>query len=95
MALASRSQLLKANYSARCTPFKAQRCVTCRANSTFNAERTAGAAFLASALLAVSPPAFADLNVFEAEAGGEFGRGTAMQYGEANIQGKDFSAQVR
>lgn len=94
MALASRPQLLQASTSARCAPFKATRSVACRSVNGFGAERAAGAALLASALLAVSPPAFADLNVYEAEAGGEFGRGSAMQYGEADIQGKDFSAQV-
>jgi hypothetical protein len=50
------------------------------------------AALLASSLLA-SPPAVAELNVYEAEAGGEFGRGTAQQYGEADIKGRDFSNQ--
>lgn len=38
-------------------------------------------------------PAHADLNKFEAAAGGEFGMGTAQQYGEANVIGKDFSGQ--
>lgn len=37
--------------------------------------------------------AVADLNVYEAEAGGEFGRGSAMQYGEADLQGRDFEKQ--
>lgn len=39
--------------------------------------------------------ALADLNSFEYEMGGEFGKGSAMQYGEADIQGRDFSNQVR
>lgn len=39
-------------------------------------------------------PALADLNKFEAAAGGEFGVGTAAQYGEAELRGKDFSGQV-
>ena len=39
-------------------------------------------------------PALADLNKFEAAAGGEFGVGTAMQYGDAELRGKDFSGQV-
>ena len=30
----------------------------------------------------------------EALAGGEFGNGTAQQYGEADVQGRDFSNQV-
>ncbi|KAF8065811.1 TL20.3 [Scenedesmus sp. PABB004] len=53
----------------------------------------AAAAVLASALLSIAQPAWADLNVYEAEAGGEFGRGSAMQYGEADVQGRDFSKQ--
>jgi hypothetical protein len=57
--------------------------------------KQAGAALLASAaLMASSAPAWADLNELEAEAGGEFGRGSAMQFGEADVQGKDFSSQV-
>lgn len=40
------------------------------------------------------PPALADLNKFEAAAGGEFNVGTAAQYGEAELRGKDFSGQV-
>ena len=39
-------------------------------------------------------PALADLNKFEAAAGGEFNVGTAAQYGEAELRGKDFSGQV-
>lgn len=38
-------------------------------------------------------PALADLNKFEADAGGEFNVGTAAQYGEAELRGKDFSGQ--
>ncbi|KAL3159714.1 hypothetical protein ABBQ38_010120 [Trebouxia sp. C0009 RCD-2024] len=38
-------------------------------------------------------PALADLNRFEAAAGGEFNVGTAAQYGEAELRGKDFSGQ--
>lgn len=52
-------------------------------------------ALLASAALLSSAPAYADLNELEAAAGGEFGIGSAMQYGEADVQGKDFSSQVR
>lgn len=52
----------------------------------------------AAAVLSVSlftgQPALADLNKFEAAAGGEFGVGTAAQYGEAELSGKDFSGQV-
>ncbi len=53
----------------------------------------AGAAVAASMLLMASP-ALADLNKYEAEAGGEFGVGSAQQWGEADITGKDFSNQV-
>ncbi|KAI8108341.1 hypothetical protein M9434_006368 [Picochlorum sp. BPE23] len=46
------------------------------------------------ALMVLGPEsAYADLNKFEAELGGEFGSGTAQQYGEADIIGKDFSKQ--
>ncbi|GIL71719.1 hypothetical protein Vretimale_846 [Volvox reticuliferus] len=55
--------------------------------------RTAAAAFVATATLALAGPALADLNVYEAEAGGEFGIGSAQQYGEADVQGRDFSGQ--
>lgn len=37
--------------------------------------------------------ALADLNKFEADIGGEFGKGTAQQYGEADLKGRDFSSQ--
>lgn len=43
--------------------------------------------------IAFAPVALADLNVYEAAAGGEFGIGSAMQYGEADLQGRDFAAQ--
>jgi hypothetical protein len=38
-------------------------------------------------------PALADLNKYEAAAGGEFNIGSALQYGEADIKGKDFHDQ--
>lgn len=41
----------------------------------------------------LSQPVLADLNKYEAAAGGEFGIGTAQQYGEADLQGRDFSNQ--
>lgn len=53
----------------------------------------AGAGALAAALLLVSGPAVAELNKFEYNAGGEFGNGTALQYGEADVHGRDFSKQ--
>ena len=52
----------------------------------------AGVASLA-ALFTLCDPAMADLNKYEAELSGEFGNGTALQYGEADIAGKDFSKQ--
>jgi len=47
--------------------------------------QTAGAAVALSAALVLggAPGALADLNKYEAAAGGEFGNGTALQYGEA------------
>lgn len=36
----------------------------------------------------------ADLNKYEAAAGGEFGNGTAQQYGEADLRGRDFHGEV-
>uniref|UniRef100_A0A7S0RK82 Thylakoid lumenal protein n=1 Tax=Chlamydomonas leiostraca TaxID=1034604 RepID=A0A7S0RK82_9CHLO len=46
-----------------------------------------------AAALVCSPAAMADLNRFEYNAATEFGAGTALQYGEADIDGKDFSNQ--
>ena len=37
----------------------------------------------------------AELNKLEALAGGEFGNGTAQQYGEATLVGHDFHGEVR
>jgi hypothetical protein len=56
--------------------------------------RKAGTAALLSAALFIASPAFADLNKYEAAAGGEFGNGTAQQFGEADLKGKDFHGQV-
>ncbi|WIA17056.1 hypothetical protein OEZ85_013961 [Tetradesmus obliquus] len=70
---------------------RAPRTIVCNALPEFKVEKAA-AAVLASALL-MCPAALADLNVYEAAAGGEFGIGSAQQYGEADIQGKDFSNQ--
>ncbi|CAG9465037.1 unnamed protein product [Pedinophyceae sp. YPF-701] len=44
-------------------------------------------------MVAAGGPAMADLNKYEYEAGGEFGVGTAGQYGEADLTGRDFSNQ--
>jgi hypothetical protein len=52
-------------------------------------------AAVGAALVLATAPAHADLNKFEAAAGGEFGMGTAQQYGEADIKDRDFSNQVR
>lgn len=49
------------------------------------------AAAAAAALLAL--PAYADLNTLEAAAGGEFGRGTAQQFGEATLNGQSFDGK--
>lgn len=55
--------------------------------------RDVGAAALLSAVLLTAQPASADLNKFESESGGEFGRGTAQQFGEADIKGKNFAGE--
>lgn len=52
----------------------------------------ASVGFLASCVL-VAGPAVAELNKFEQEVGGEFGMGSAQQYGEADLKGRDFSKQ--
>jgi uncharacterized protein YjbI with pentapeptide repeats len=59
------------------------------------ARLAAAATATATALgLLLSPfPAFAGLNPLEAELGGEFGVGTAQQWGEATIDGKNFDNQ--
>eukprot|EP00850_Spirogloea_muscicola_P023004 SM000323S12616 [mRNA] locus=s323:11535:20245:+ [translate_table: standard] len=48
--------------------------------------RQAAAGLLAASLLLTSPPAFADLNKFEANTRGEFGIGSAAQYGSADLR---------
>jgi hypothetical protein len=57
--------------------------------------KAAGAGLLLSAALLLAPasPALADLNRFEANLNGEFGNGTALQFGEADVKGRDFSNQ--
>lgn len=60
--------------------------------TTEKAFRGAAAAILSLSLVTCQP-ASADLNKFEAAAGGEFGVGTAAQFGEAELRGKDFSGQ--
>lgn len=51
-------------------------------------------AFVMLSPMMMTPSSLAELNVYEYNAGGEFGTGTAQQYGEADIKGKDFSGQV-
>jgi uncharacterized protein YjbI with pentapeptide repeats len=46
------------------------------------------------AAVCVSAPSLAELNKYEALAGGEFGNGTAQQYGEATLPGHDFHGEV-
>lgn len=70
------------------------RCVkACARLHTFTNLQRTGASVLASVALLVAAPAGAELNRFEAEAVIEFGSGTALQYGEADVAGRDFSNQ--
>ncbi len=55
--------------------------------------KAAIAAGLAASLTLAGTPARADLNKFEYNAGGEFGVGTALQYGEADLKNRDFHNQ--
>ena len=77
-----------------------QRCCTCysvprfRETSVTEKALAGAAATLLSFNAFAFQPALADLNKFEAAAGGEFNVGTAAQYGEAELRGKDFSGQV-
>lgn len=85
---------------ARTTPHtkslcRCQQSLEQQLNSGHVALRLGAAAGMLSLGMAFTQPSFADLNKFEAAAGGEFGVGTAMQYGEAELRGKDFSGQVR
>lgn len=57
--------------------------------------KKAGIAFLSAVALANAGPVSAELNKYEAEAGGEFGSGSAQQYGAADLRGKDFHGQVK
>ncbi|GAX76852.1 hypothetical protein CEUSTIGMA_g4298.t1 [Chlamydomonas eustigma] len=74
--------------------------VTCRASSQkshehdiFKKMSVAGSAAMMSASFLLTSPAMAVLNEYEYSMGGEFGNGTSMQYGEADIEGQDFSGQ--
>ena len=53
-----------------------------------------GAALLVSGSLLAAQPGFAVLNKFEEAAGGEFGSGTALQYGSAEAIGRHFDNEV-
>jgi hypothetical protein len=48
--------------------------------------KAAGAGFAAAVLLLAAQPAGAELNKYEAAAGGEFNIGTARQFGEADVK---------
>ena len=63
-------------------------------NSNISLWKKAGTAAILSAAMCLTPPAMADLNKYEAAAGGEFGNGTAQQYGEADLRGRDFHGEV-
>ena len=88
---------LRACSPAQSRSTAARRVVKAAAFASFDAEvaKTVVAASLSLALsvAAFVPQASAELNQYEAEIGGEFGNGTAQQYGEAEIPGKDFSKQ--
>jgi hypothetical protein len=75
---------------------RAARVVKVAAVSGVDAVKKAVAATSVSLALSAgvfSPGALAELNQYEAKIGGEFGNGTAQQYGEAEIPGRDFSKQ--
>jgi hypothetical protein len=64
---------------------------TTKSTNTIDAlPKAAGALLLSATLFFTAPSAKAELNKFEYNAGGEFGNGTAEQYGEADIKGKKF-----
>lgn len=101
MACAALSQPCRAAPQQRQRTTRAHRSVVCAAQqqqrpSPLAAVRAAGAgaaAAAAAAILLVSGPASAELNQLEAQIGGEFGIGSAQQYGEADVKGRDFSNQ--
>lgn len=69
----------------------------CRSVRTCANRDKLGAATIATlgAVVLLASPALAELNKFEAGAGGEFGMGSAQQYGEADVKDRDFSNMVR
>lgn len=92
----AQSRLQQQQRSTRSTA--ARRVVKTAAFASFDTEVAKKTVVAASLSLALSvaafvPQASAELNQYEAEIGGEFGNGTAQQYGEAEIPGKDFSKQ--
>lgn len=101
MASAALSQPCRAAPQQRHRAARATRSVVCAAQqqqgpSPLAAVRAAGAgaaAAAAAAILLASGPASAELNRLEAQIGGEFGIGSAQQYGEADVKGRDFSNQ--
>lgn len=64
-----------------------------KASSPSPSRAAAACALAAALLLSSSLPASAGLNEREAELGGEFGNGTAQQWGEASIDGKNFDGE--
>lgn len=93
---ARRAQPARASFGLHSKNTCARRVLPSRTEitNTDKALTGAAAAFLSLSLFACQP-ASADLNKFEAAAGGEFGVGTAAQFGEAELRGKDFSGQVQ
>lgn len=75
------------------TPPQRRIYVTSMTSDSFINVKKAAAIVFGTGLL-MTAPAWADLNKFEAAVGGEFGNGTAQQYGEATIVGKDFHGEV-
>ena len=72
---------------------RAGRTVRAAGQSTDGKGGRALAATTIALTLMVASPALAELNRFEAAAGGEFGIGSAQQFGEADVAGQDFSGQ--
>ncbi|OAY77922.1 Thylakoid lumenal protein, chloroplastic [Ananas comosus] len=97
MALASTSTLsthplktLTAPRPPRCAPRPPPRIVLCRCSGSKSWRAVASAALAAAVVVSfegsVPMPAVADLNKFEAEMRGEFGIGSAAQFGSADLK---------
>lgn len=88
-----RSQRVQAFYAGPVRT-RAQTKCSCRCQAPSRAHfdashpaiRLGAAAGMLSLGMTFTQPSFADLNKFEAAAGGEFGVGTAMQYGDAELK---------